>query len=201
VALGRIAFGERLGAARGAAVALAGAAVALLTFGLGVAPWVALAIALSFGVYGLIKKGLAAGPVVSVTAEVAVLVPLAAAWLVAVHAGWASEGRPGGRFLADAGTAALLALSGALTAGPLILFSYASRRVTMATLGLTQYLNPTLQFLCAVLVFSEPFGRWHAAAFALIWAALALYSAAAWRQEKLSRRTASSVSASATRPM
>ena len=201
VALGRIALGERLGAARGMAVALAALAVAGLTWGLGVAPWIALLIALSFGLYGLVKKRLPAGPVVSVTAEVAVLAPLAALWLLALHVGLASEGgRPGAWFGVDAATSALLAFSGVLTAGPLILFSYASRRVTMATLGLTQYLNPTLQFLCAVAVFGEPFGPWHAAAFGLIWLALALYSGASWRQEKVSRSTASSVSTSATRP-
>jgi chloramphenicol-sensitive protein RarD len=189
VALGRIAFGERLGRARGLAVALAASAVAGLTWGLGVAPWIALLIALTFGLYGLVKKRLPAGPVVSVTAEVAVLAPLAALWLLAVHGGLAAEGgRPGGWFGTDAATSALLAFSGVLTAGPLILFSYASRRVTMATLGLTQYLNPTLQFLCAVAVFGEPFGAWHAAAFGLIWVALALYSGAAWRGERPARR-------------
>ncbi len=79
-------------------------------------------------------------------------------------------------------------LSGPLTALPLILFSYASQRVTMATVGLVQYLNPTLQFICAVAIFAEPFGPLHLAAFALIWAALALYTGAAWRQERARRR-------------
>ncbi len=200
VALGRIAFGERLGTARGAAVVLAAAAVTGLSWGLGVTPWIALVIALTFGLYGLVKKRLPAGPVVSVTAEVAVLAPLAALWLLALHAGLVAEaGRPGAWFGAGAGTSLLLALSGVLTAGPLVLFSYATRRVTMATLGLTQYLNPTLQFLCAVALLGEPFGAWHGAAFVLIWVALALYSGASWRQGKAARSAASSRSTSATR--
>ncbi len=194
VALGAIVFGERLGRVQKAAVTMAVLAVVLLTWGLGVAPWIALALGATFAFYGVAKKRLAAGPVVSVTAEVALLAPFALIWLAVLHTG------TGGAFASDPMTSGLLALSGVLTAGPLILFSYASRRVTMATLGLTQYLNPTLQFLCATLVFGEAFTPWHMAAFALIWTALALYSAAAWRQEKASRRTASSVSTSATRP-
>ena len=79
-------------------------------------------------------------------------------------------------------------LSGPLTATPLILFSYASRRVRMATLGLVQYLNPTLQFFCATAIFAEPFTHWHAVAFPMIWVALALYSVESFRQERAARR-------------
>jgi len=172
-----------------------------MTAGLGVAPWIAVILGVTFGLYGLIKRRLAAGPVVSVTAEVAVLAPLAAIWLGLVHLGLAPEVRPGAWFGRDAWTTLLLAASGALTAGPLILFSYASRRITLATLGLTQYLNPTLQFICAVAIFGEPLTGWHALAFGAIWVALAIYSGAAWVQERASRRTASSVGTSATRPI
>ena len=77
-----------------------------------------------------------------------------------------------------------LAFSGILTGGPLILFSYAARRIPYATLGLVQYLNPTLQFFVAVLVFGEPFTLWHGVTFALIWTALALYSSESLRQER-----------------
>ena len=128
------------------------------------------------------------------------LAPLAMIWLVGVHqAGWSGlTGRSGGVFGHDLSDSLILMLSGPLTAGPLILFSYASRRITMATLGLVQYLNPTLQFLCAVLVFQEPFTLWHGIAFALIWIGLAIYSAEALRQEKATRRAAVKASAPAT---
>ena len=78
----------------------------------------------------------------------------------------------------------MLAFSGILTGGPLILFSYAARRIPYATLGLVQYLNPTLQFFVAVLLFGEPFTLWHGVTFALIWTALALYSSESLRQER-----------------
>jgi chloramphenicol-sensitive protein RarD len=79
-------------------------------------------------------------------------------------------------------------LSGPLTGGPLILFSYAARRVSYASLGLVQYLNPTLQFAVAVAVFGEAFTLWHAVAFPLIWAALALYSGETWRRARAAER-------------
>ncbi|MDZ4095446.1 MAG: EamA family transporter RarD [Paracoccaceae bacterium] len=199
VLIGVLVFGERLSRGQGLAVGLAVLAVLVLTVGLGVAPWIALALATTFGLYGLIKKRLAAGPVVSVTAEVLVLSPLAIGWLWGVQSGaWDEFGRPGGFFGQDAATSGLLAFSGVLTAGPLILFSYASRRVTMATLGLVQYLNPTLQFLCATLVFAEPFTRWHAVAFLLIWLALALYSWETLRQDRAARSRVASVATSGT---
>ncbi|MGB8813431.1 MAG: EamA family transporter RarD [Paracoccaceae bacterium] len=199
VLIGMLVFGERLSRGQGLAVALAVAAVGVLTAGLGVAPWIALTLAVTFGAYGLIKKRLGAGPVVSVTAEVLVLAPLATGWLWGVHSGvWVESGRFGGWFGQDIETSALLAFSGVITAGPLILFSYASRRVSMATLGLVQYLNPTLQFLCATLLFAEPFSRWHGIAFGLIWAALALYSWESLAQDRAVRRASVRVGTSAT---
>ena len=182
VVMGRVLFAERLARAQWLAVTLAAVAVAVLTLGQGAAPWVSLALALSFAMYGLIKKQLPAGPVVSVTAEVLLLAPFALVALAVVGAvpGWRDLG--------------LLMLSGPLTATPLILFSYAARRVTMSTVGLVQYLNPSLQFLCAVAIFAEPFGIWQAIAFPVIWAALALYSLSAWRREAAARRRSASSS-------
>lgn len=200
VSLGVVAFGERLSRAAWAAVALAAVAVGVLTWGLGAAPWIALAIAGTFGIYGLVKKRVTAGPVVSVTTEVLILVPLALVWLAGVHlAGWGGiTGRTLGVYGSDWGASLLLMLSGPLTATPLILFSYASRRVRLSTIGLVQYLNPTLQFLVATLIFLEPFTRWHAIAFPVIWVALILYSLDSLRQERASRRRARSVSTSST---
>lgn len=84
----------------------------------------------------------------------------------------------------------MLAFSGILTGLPLILFSFAAKRVRLGTVGVLQYLNPTLQFLVAVLLFAEPFTPWHGAAFALIWSAVAVFSFSALRQERASRRAA-----------
>lgn len=192
VVIGWLAFGERLSMSQGVAVALALGAVVVLTLGLGVAPWIALILSISFGLYGLVKKRLTIGPVVSVTAEVLLLSPIA----IVVLAGSHLQGQ--GAFGQSLQDTALLVFSGVLTATPLILFSYATKRVRMGTIGLVQYINPSLQFLCAVLVFAEPFGAWHAVAFGLIWAALAIYTLASVRQDSAARRAAVSVGTSGT---
>jgi chloramphenicol-sensitive protein RarD len=192
VGLGFALLGERFSPGQAVAIALASGAVVVLTVGLGAAPWIALMLAATFGTYGLVKRRVAQGPVVSVFVETLLLAPLAAGWLALLHAGLAGDpsGRPGAVFLADPATSAILVLSGPLTGGPLILFSYAARRLAYATVGLLQYLNPTLQFAIAVAVFGEAFTRWHAVAFPLIWAALALYSLETWRRERRARRSA-----------
>jgi chloramphenicol-sensitive protein RarD len=192
VLLGVVVFRERLSLAKISAVALAVVAVLVLTLGLGAPPWISLALAFSFGIYGVIKKGVSAGPVVSVTAEVLMLAPLALIWLWGVHfQEWQGlTGRNLGVFGNNLRDSLLLLLSGPLTATPLILFSYASRRVALATIGLVQYLNPTLQFSVAVLIFAEPMTRWHAIAFPLIWLALAVYSLETLRQDRSARRAA-----------
>lgn len=185
VMIGLVAFREALDRAQWAAVALAGLAVLVLTAGLGAAPWIALVLATTFGAYGLLKRRIEAGPVVSVAAEVALLAPIALVWLWGVHSGrWGTGGGAFGRGWHDT---LMLAFSGVITGGPLMLFSYATKRVRMATVGLVQYLNPTLQFAVAALVFAEPVTRWHLIAFPLIWAALALYSVAVLRSERRRR--------------
>lgn len=176
VALGRLVFSERLNPAQSFAVALATVAVVVLTWGLGVAPWIALSLSVSFAFYGMIKKSLAMSPVVSVTAEALLLLPFAAVVL------WIYNADGQGAFAASWFDSLMLIASGPMTATPLVLFTYASRRVSLASVGLISYLNPSLQFFVAVLILSEPFGLWHAIAFALIWTSLALYSAASWRQ-------------------
>lgn len=192
VLIGRLFLGETMVGLQALAITVAGLAVVVLTTGLGVAPWIALVLAASFGFYGLVKKRLTVGPVVSVTGEVVILAPVALVvfWLRYQD----GEAAFGAEFL----DTVLLVLSGALTATPLILFSFAAKRVALATVGLVQYLNPTLQFFCAVVIFGEPFGIWHGIAFPMIWAALALYSLAAWRQEKARVRAVSSPSSPST---
>ena len=183
VLLGVAIFRERLGRVQAFAVALTVLAVALLTWGLGVAPWISLSLAVTMGLYGVVKKSLPLGPVLSVAAEVALLTPLALAWLVAQGAGLVPGAAPLA-FGSSPGLTLLLVLSGVITAIPLVLFSYAARRVEMTTMGLMFYLNPTLQFLCAVLVFGEAVTRWHMIAFAMIWTAIAIYSVASIRQAR-----------------
>ena len=174
VVLGRILFAEVLSRLQLGAIGFAGLGVCILTYGLGGAPWIALTLAITFAIYGVIKKQLSVGPVVSVTAEVALVAPFAVAYLLLTwHNG---EGALGHNLT----TTSLLIFAGPLTAVPLILFSIAARRASMATVGLVGYLNPTLQFLCAVVVFFEPFTGWHAIAFLMIWTALGIYSAVMW---------------------
>ncbi len=182
VLLGAVAFRERLGKAQFFAVCLAAMAVITLTIGLGVPPWIALVLASTFGLYGLVKKGLPLGPVVSVTAEVLILSPIALTVLWWFHSGGQ------GAFGTNWQDSLLLAFSGILTATPLILFSYATKRITLATVGLVQYLNPSLQALVAVMIFREVFSLWHAIAFVMIWTALTIYTAASWHQDRAARR-------------
>lgn len=194
VVLGRFMFAERLVATQALAIWLAVLAVAILTFGLGVAPWVALFLAVSFAIYAALKRHLPAGPVASVTAEVALMLPLALVWLVWL--GWNGQGHFG-RELVDS---LMLIGTGAITGIPLMLFSFASRRASMAAFGLTQYLNPTLQFLCATLIFNEPFSGWHLMAFGLIWIAVAVFAFGAVRQARAAASAASSSATSAATP-
>lgn len=170
VLLGRLIFGEMLGPLQWVSVGLAGGAVAILAWGLGVAPWIALALALTFASYGVLKKGVGAGPLSSVTIEVLILTPFALIWMFGFGQGvnW------------DLRTLALLAAAGVVTGGPLLLFAYAAQRVRLSTIGLVQYLNPTLQFGVATLILAEPFTLWHGVAFPMIWLGLALYSWAGW---------------------
>jgi chloramphenicol-sensitive protein RarD len=185
VLLGYLFLGERLMRLQWFAVGLAAFAVCLLTVGLGAAPWISLFLATTLGLYSVCKKFLTIGPVVSVMGEVIILTPLALIWLWGVHFhNWTGlVGRTGGYF-GQGWDTGLLMLAGPLTAGPLVLMSYAMKRLTLASVGLVQYLNPTLQFSISTLIFMEPFTRWHFIAFGLIWIALALYSYEALRRER-----------------
>jgi len=191
VCIGWIGFGERLSRMQNIAIALAAFAVVIITVSQGVWPWIALIISISFGLYGYVKKKISIGPVVSVTAEVLLLAPFAVAVLYATHRGFgtsvALDGGIGGVFGQSLYDSVLLMLSGPLTATPLIFFSYAAKRIPMATLGLLNYVNPTLQFICAVAIFGEPISGVQIASFGLIWLALALYSCDSFRHERVGR--------------
>ncbi len=190
VLLGAVLFRERLDRVQILSVVLAAGAVGLLTWGLGVAPWISLSLAITFVAYGVIKKQVPVGPVVSVTTEVLLLLPLSAVWLWGTHTqGWSDfDGRNVAAFGDGWYNTIMLMLLGLITAVPLILFSYAAKRLGFATQGLLFYLNPTLQFAVAVVAFGEPVSRWHMIAFPLIWLALAIYSLNALRQERALRR-------------
>ena len=181
VVFGVVLFRENLSPTQISAVMLAAAAVIILTYGLGQVPWIALSVSVSFGIYGVIKKSLSIPAIVTVTLEVLLLSPIALMILYLHHAS-----DSGGQFGQSASISLLLILSGPMTATPLILFSYATRRVALATVGILQYINPSLQFLCATVLFLEPLSIWHAVAFPLIWFALALYT---WASFQTARRS------------
>lgn len=187
VALGALFLGERLQPVQWFAVGLAVVAVLILSVGVGQVPYISLVLAFTFGFYGLVKKGLTIGPMRSVFWEVIALLPLALIWLMGAHwFDWQGvAGRSGGYFGSGLQVSVLLVLSGIVTGLPLVLMAYAMERLRLATVGLVQYLNPTMQFTLATVVFMEPVGRTHIIAFALIWVGLGIYSYNALRQERV----------------
>jgi chloramphenicol-sensitive protein RarD len=171
VALGRLVLGERLTRRQGAACVLALAAVAALAFGTEGEIWRAIVLAISFGCYGLVRKLVRVEALPGNSLECFLLVPFAAAYLAwCAHAGSAHFGPD------LPGPSILLALSGLVTAIPLIAYAAAARRLKLSTLGLMQFLTPTIAFLLGTLIDGEPFGAAKLTCFAAIWTALALYA-------------------------
>ncbi|MFI6205491.1 EamA family transporter RarD [Streptomyces sp. NPDC051041] len=192
IAMGVLLLKERLRPVQWAAVGVGFAAVLVLTVGYGRPPWISLILALSFAVYGLVKKKVNLGGVESLAAETAVQFLPALAYLL-----WLS-GQGGSTFAAEGpGHAALLAATGVVTALPLVCFGAAAIRVPLSTLGLLQYLAPVFQFLLGILYFHEamPPERW--AGFALVWLALALLT---WDALRTARRSARALRAGLDRP-
>ncbi len=179
VALGVLIFRERIGRWQMVAVALAVVAVVVLTAEVGAPPYLAIGLAASFAVYGLVKKVVVADPRVSVAVETFLALPLAAGYLITLQV----LGQ--GHFL-NFGTShsVLLVLAGPITAIPLLLFAAGAQRLPLVTMGLLFYLNPGLQMAWGVFVGHEPMppGRW--IGFGLIWVALAVFSADAWRRSR-----------------
>lgn len=172
VLLGVLLLRERLRPLQWLAVALAALGVLWLALQHGRLPWIALALAGSFGLYGLLRKLAHVDAVAGLGVESAYLLPPALLGLA-----WYALQTPGGLFAGSgAGGAALLVFGGVVTALPLVGFAYAVRRVPLATVGLLQYLSPTLQFLIGVFVFGEPFDRTRLVGFACIWLALAVFA-------------------------
>ena len=168
-ALGVIVLRERLRGGQWVAIALAASGVVVLTLMLGRLPWIALVITFSWSGYSLLRKLAPVAPLVGVTIETALLFPAAT-----IYALWCIYGR--GLRSQSAHDYALLTLAGVVTSVPLICFTAAARRMRLSTIGFLQYITPTVQFLLAVIAYREPFTHTHAAGFALIWAALILFS-------------------------
>lgn len=177
VAIGVVVFRERINRWQAVALTLALVAVAILTVQVGEPPYIAVVLALSFGVYGLVKKVVQADPRVSVAVETLLALPLAGGYLIALEV-------LGRAHFVNHGTwhAVLLLLAGPVTAIPLLLFAAAAQRLPMVTLGLLFYLNPALQMAWGVLIGHEPMpvGRW--IGFALIWVALVIMTIGAFRK-------------------
>lgn len=171
VLLGFVFLGERLRRGQTASVVLAGAGVAYLTIACRQPPTLALVLAATFGLYGLLRKTVKADALVGLTVETTLLAPLAVAYLGYEMAR--------GRAVFASGLPrmdVLLLLAGVITAVPLLWFAGAARRLRLTTLGFLQYLAPSGQFLLATLAYHEPFTRAHVVAFGCIWTALAIFS-------------------------
>lgn len=171
VVVGALLLGERLDRLQIAAVALAAVAVVVLTVDAGKLPWVSLALAFSFAAYGFFRKTLPIGPSQGFLLEVLLLSMPALAYIVFLVATGQDHFVSGS--LSDT---ALLVGCGPVTAVPLLLFAFGARLLRLSTIGIMQYIAPTIVFLIAVLIFGEPFGSTQAIAFGLIWTALAIYS-------------------------
>lgn len=172
VALGVVVLHERLRRTQWLAVAIAAAGVVWLTVRVGTVPWVALVLAGSFGVYGLIKKREGATPaLVSLFSEISLIAVPAVVVLLLVP----NDGTIG--FGDGPGVTLFLIAAGAITVIPLVLFGAAARRIPLSTVGILQYIAPTLQFLIGVVVYGEDLGTDRLIGFLFVWAALAIYTA------------------------
>jgi chloramphenicol-sensitive protein RarD len=181
VLLGVLVLREHLRAAQWVALAIGAVAVAVLTADYGRPPWIALCLAVSFGTYGLVKKRLGVPAAGGLFVESGLLALPALGYLA-----WLA-GRHGLAFgHVSAAHTALLMLAGPVTAVPLLLFAGAANRIPLSTLGLLQYLTPVLQLGCGVLVYHEPMPPGRLAGFALVWAALAVFT---WDGIRTARRT------------
>ena len=185
VVLGVVVFGERLRRLQWTAVAIAAVAVTVLTVDYGRPPWIALCLAGSFGLYGLMKKLVRVEAAPGLLVETALVAGPAIVVLSVLHAdGAGSFGTTG------TGEALLLASSGAATAIPLLLFAAAARRIPLSTVGLLQYVTPLMQLSIGVFVYDEPMPPVRLAGFAIVWLALAVFTADTVRHARAGTRRA-----------
>ncbi|PDH68522.1 MAG: protein RarD [Sphingomonadaceae bacterium MED-G03] len=170
VLLGVLVLKERLRRAQLLAIAVAAAGVAILAASALTTLWISLTLAFSFAFYGLLRKLTPVAPMTGLGVETALLTPLAIAYLL-----W-EAGHGGIGFGQDVPTTALLILAGGVTTVPLVLFAMAAQRLPMSTLGLMQYIAPTLQFLCGILLLGERLSTGQMLSFGLIWIGLILFA-------------------------
>ena len=170
VALGIAVLGERVSRMQKLAIAVAASGVAVLAVSGGGALWISITLAVTFGLYGLVRKVAAIDALGGLAVETLLLAP--AALGVILWAGMNGQAARGHDTRLDL----LLVLAGAVTAAPLLMFAAAARRLRYSTMGLLQYIGPTLTFVQAVLLFGEPMRPVHVATFALIWSGCALYA-------------------------
>ena len=185
VLLGMAFLQERLSKRQGVAVLIATAGVLSLVLSYGEVPWVALSLALTFGVYALVRKKAAIDPLIGLLVETALLVPPAVAYLL-----WLGAQGAGNFGVHGLGTDLLIILTGPVTAVPLVLFMVGAARLKLSTIGILQYIGPTGQLLLGVAVYGEAFTSSHLLAFGCIWVALALYSADALFTHRAARAEA-----------
>ncbi len=179
VLIGFVVLKERMSRLQAVAIGLAALAVALLTYDAGRLPLVALGLSMSWGIYAYFKKSLPIGPNQGFLLEVLLLSPIAFGYLAYL----ASTGA--GHFAAGASRDTwLLAATGLVTAVPLMFYANGAKLLRLSTIGVMQYIPPTMIFLTAVFVFGEPFGLIKLAAFCMIWTALALYSFSFFAQRR-----------------
>jgi chloramphenicol-sensitive protein RarD len=171
VVLGMVVLGERLRPAQWLAVGIAALGVGLYILALGELPWIAVALALSFGLYGLIRKTTPVDPIVGFGIEMAVLSIPCAALVVGLSLSGRAE-LPTGHLGMDA----LIAGSGLLTAAPLLCFNAAAKRLLLVTVGMLQYIAPSMALVLAVVAYHEPFERVHALTFGCVWLALGIFT-------------------------
>jgi chloramphenicol-sensitive protein RarD len=171
VLLGILVLHERLNPVQWLAIALAAVAVVYVTLEAGHPPWIALVLALSFSLYGFVRKVISVEALPGLATETILLLPFAGAYLV-----WCEASGSGALTHSGAEVAALLVGSGLVTAVPLFLFAYAARLLPYSTVGVLQYIGPSLQLACGVLLFHERFDGARAVGFVLIWVALAIYA-------------------------
>ena len=182
VFLGMLLFRERLGLLQSIAVVLALVGTAWMTLRVGRFPWIAFVLAFSFAFYGVVRKKTDVGPLVGLFWETLLMAPLALLWLFALE----QQGRLAFD-TASLGEAVLLAGTGLITLVPLVLFAAGVRRLNLSTIGLMQYLAPSMTFVLAVFLFDEPFTADHAMTFAFIWTGLILFTLASWRSYRSAR--------------
>lgn len=182
VALGVVFFSERMNRTQLIAIALAAAGVLVLASESLASIWISLSLALSFGLYGMVRKMAPVGSLPGLACETALMLPVAMGYAI-----WAALYDPTPGFGHSGYTDAFLVAGGVMTTVPLLLFASAARKMPLSTLGFIQFIGPTIQFVLGVFVYDEPFTRAHAICFALIWSAVVVFCLDGVRRSRAAR--------------